>query len=55
MIGGAVLILGGAALWYVLQGRYESTDDAYVNAARIAISSNVAGRVTEIWCTTTRW
>jgi membrane fusion protein (multidrug efflux system) len=45
MIGGGVLILAVALIYYVLHARYETTDDAYVNAARVAISSNVPGRV----------
>jgi membrane fusion protein, multidrug efflux system len=48
MIGGVVLILGIAAFVYFTGGRYESTDDAYVNAARVAISTNVPGRVIEL-------
>ncbi len=39
--------LVGTAL-YVTGGRYISTDDSYVQAARVAISSDVAGRVVEI-------
>jgi membrane fusion protein (multidrug efflux system) len=48
MIGGVALIVGIAAWFYFAGGRYESTDDAYVNAARVSISSNVAGRVVEL-------
>ena len=48
MIGVPVLagIVGG--YFYLIGGRYVSTDDAYVQAARMAISSDVAGRVVEI-------
>jgi membrane fusion protein (multidrug efflux system) len=42
----AALIIGGYV--YLTGGRYESTDDAYVQTARVAISSNVAGRVLEL-------
>ncbi|HEY7942920.1 MAG TPA: HlyD family secretion protein [Casimicrobiaceae bacterium] len=42
-----VLLIGGAWL-YLTGGRYQSTDNAYVRAARVAISSNIAGRVTEV-------
>jgi len=45
MIGGAVIILGAAVAYYLAHARYESTDDAYVNAARVSISGNVSGRV----------
>ncbi len=36
------------AYFVVTGGRYVSTDDAYVEAARVAISSDVAGRVVEM-------
>ncbi|MDR3416547.1 MAG: HlyD family secretion protein [Nevskia sp.] len=47
ILGVAVVAIG--ALWFWLAGgRYMSTDDAYIRAAQSSISSNVAGRVTEI-------
>jgi membrane fusion protein (multidrug efflux system) len=42
----AVLI---AAYFYFSGGRYQSTDDAYTQAATTSISANVAGRVLEIF------
>lgn len=48
MIGGVALIVGIAAWFYFTGGRYESTDDAYVNAARVSISTNVPGRVVDL-------
>ena len=42
----AVLIVG--AYLYITGGRYESTDNAYVVAARVSVSANVPGRVVEI-------
>jgi membrane fusion protein (multidrug efflux system) len=48
MIAGPLLVLAGVAYFYLTGGRYESTDDAYVSAARVAISANVAGRVVEL-------
>lgn len=48
MIGGVALIVGIAAWFYFTGGRYESTEDAYVNAARVSISTNVPGRVVEL-------
>jgi len=39
-------LIGGA--FYLTGGRYVSTDDAYVQAARMSISSDVAGRVVEL-------
>jgi membrane fusion protein (multidrug efflux system) len=45
----APLVVIGGALWlYLTGGRYESTDDAYVEAAHVSVSSNVAGRVSEM-------
>lgn len=36
-------------LFYLLGGRYVSTDDAYVQAAKASISSNVSGQVLKIY------
>jgi membrane fusion protein, multidrug efflux system len=45
----SVLVVAGAAAYYYLTGgRYESTDDAYTQAATVSISANVAGRVSEV-------
>ncbi len=41
----ALLLAGGA---YLSGGRYESTDDAYVQAARVQVSSNIPGRVISV-------
>ncbi len=48
MVGVPVLgaVIGGAL--YLAGGRYVSTDDAYVQAARVSISSDVPGRVVEV-------
>jgi membrane fusion protein (multidrug efflux system) len=48
MIGGPVLALVIASYVYLSGGRYEGTDDAYVQTASVAVSSNVAGRVQEV-------
>jgi membrane fusion protein, multidrug efflux system len=48
MFGGVAAIVAIAAYFYFSGGRFESTDDAYVNAARVAISTNVPGRVVEL-------
>ena len=40
-----VAIVIGGTLWYLMSGRYVSTDDAYVQADTVAVSSDVAGRV----------
>ena len=44
----AIAVIGGGGYLYVIGGRYQSTDDAYAQAATVSISSNVAGRVSEI-------
>src|ERR1700677_1351521 len=44
----AIVVLGGATYFYIRGGRYQSTDDAYAQAATVSISSNVAGQVSEI-------
>jgi membrane fusion protein, multidrug efflux system len=48
MIGVPILVLIGIAIFWLATGRYQSTDDAYIQAARVSISSNVAGRVVAI-------
>jgi membrane fusion protein (multidrug efflux system) len=41
------IVIGGTG-WYLMSGRYVSTDDAYVQADTVAVSSDVAGRVVGI-------
>jgi membrane fusion protein, multidrug efflux system len=48
MAGGIVSVAVIALISWLAGGRYVSTDDAYVQAARASISSNVGGRVIEI-------
>jgi len=48
MLGGPALAAIVVACFYLTGGRYESTDDAYVQVASVAVSSNVAGRVLEV-------
>jgi membrane fusion protein, multidrug efflux system len=43
-----IAVIGVGAYIYVTSGRYQSTDDAYAQAATVAISARVAGRVNEI-------
>jgi membrane fusion protein (multidrug efflux system) len=40
-------VLGGV-YWFLTTGRFMSTDDAYVQADAVSISSDVAGRVVEV-------
>jgi membrane fusion protein, multidrug efflux system len=44
----AIAVVGGGTYFYVTGGRYQSTDDAYAQAATVSISANVGGRVSEI-------
>lgn len=44
----AVAIVGGGAYLYITSGHYQSTDDAYTQAATVSISANVPGRVSEV-------
>lgn len=48
LVLGPAVVLGLIAYFYVTGGRFESTDDAYVMTARVAISANVSGRVVEL-------
>jgi membrane fusion protein, multidrug efflux system len=43
-----VAVLGAGAYFYFTGGRYQSTDDAYAQAATVSISANVGGQVSEI-------
>jgi membrane fusion protein (multidrug efflux system) len=48
LIGGPILLLLAALIFYMLTGRYVSTDDAYIQSARVDISTEVSGRIAEI-------
>lgn len=48
MFGVPLLILAAVAYFIITGGRSETTDDAYVQAAKAPISASVAGRVLEI-------
>jgi membrane fusion protein (multidrug efflux system) len=48
MLAGPIVVLLAAGYWYLTTGRYVSTDDAYVQAARVQVSTDVSGRVSEI-------
>jgi membrane fusion protein (multidrug efflux system) len=48
MIAGPVLVLLVATWWYLTSGRYVTTDDAYVQAARTMVSADVSGRVVAV-------
>lgn len=48
MIGGPVIILGVVAYFVLTSGRFETTDDAYVEIGKTPIAPSVPGRVIEI-------
>src|SRR5436305_7664591 len=48
MLAGPLVVLIAATWWYLTGGRYVSTDDAYIQAAKTMISTDVAGRVVEV-------
>jgi membrane fusion protein (multidrug efflux system) len=47
LLGAAAVAIGALYFW-LSGGRYMSTDDAYVQAARASISSNIPGKVVDI-------
>jgi len=48
MLAGPIVVALVATAWYITGGRYVSTDDAYVQAARMLISSDISGRVVAV-------
>ncbi|HEX3842936.1 MAG TPA: HlyD family secretion protein [Steroidobacteraceae bacterium] len=42
------IVLIGAVFWYVYGGRVTSTDDAYINAEKVGISTDVSGTVADV-------
>ncbi|MBS0563284.1 MAG: HlyD family secretion protein [Proteobacteria bacterium] len=48
MIAGPIVLLLVAGLWWILGGRYESTDNAYVHLARVQIAADVGGQVVKV-------
>ena len=48
LAAGPVIVVLGALTFYLLGGRYASTDDAYIQAARVHVSANISARVVEI-------
>src|SRR5580698_3813627 len=48
LVGGPVVVAVIGIVFYLTGGRYASTDDAYLQAARVQISCNVSGRVVEV-------
>ena len=48
MIGGVALVVALTVYFYLSGGRYVSTDDAYVHAAKLMVSTDVSGLVAEV-------
>jgi membrane fusion protein, multidrug efflux system len=48
MVGGILVVLVAALTFWLRGGRYVSTDDAYVRAAKLMVSTDVSGLVTEV-------
>src|SRR5438270_12817298 len=48
MLAGPLVVLIAASRWYLTSGRYVSTDDAYVQAARTMVSADISGRVVAV-------
>lgn len=48
MWGVPLLMAGIGGYFYVTGGRYVSTDDAYIQAAKVAVSADISARVSEI-------
>jgi membrane fusion protein (multidrug efflux system) len=48
MLGGILVVLVAALTFWVRGGRYVSTDDAYVRASKLMVSTDVSGIVTDV-------
>lgn len=48
MIGGVVIVVVASLAFYLMGGRYASTDDAYVKAAQLMVSTDVSGIVKSV-------
>ena len=48
LIGVPILVIVAGVFIYLTGGRYQSTDDAYIQSARVDVSSDVAGRVIDL-------
>jgi len=48
MLGGIAAVVIGAGVFWMRGGRYVSADDAYVRAAKLMVSTDVSGLVSEV-------
>jgi membrane fusion protein (multidrug efflux system) len=51
MIAGPVVLLAAAGAYWLMGGRYEETENAYLHQARIAVASQVPGRIDQVMVT----
>ncbi|MDR3507251.1 MAG: HlyD family secretion protein, partial [Caulobacteraceae bacterium] len=48
MVGAVVLVAAAGLYVYLTGGRYESTDDAQIQSARVSVSGSISGRVVSV-------
>ena len=48
MVAGILAVLVGSAVFWLRGGRYASTDDAYVQAAQLLVTTDVSGLVSSV-------
>jgi membrane fusion protein (multidrug efflux system) len=48
MVGGVVVVAVVSAAWWLIGGRYVGTDDSYLHAAQLMVSTDVSGLVAEV-------
>ena len=48
MAAGILAVVGGSAVFWLRGGRYASTDDAYVQAAKLLVTTDVSGLVSSV-------
>lgn len=49
MVGGVVLVIVAALIFWLSGGRYASSDDTYVDAAKVSLSTDVSGLVGQVF------
>jgi membrane fusion protein (multidrug efflux system) len=49
MVGGVLIVLIGSLLFWLMGGRYASSDDTYVDAAKVSLSTDVSGLVASVY------
>ena len=49
MVGGVVLVIVASAAFWLAGGRYASSDDTYVDAAKVSLSTDVSGLIGQVF------